>query len=1271
MAASVSPEKCNVMVQQLFSLMAVSESTQPRYLDENPSQILNETEMAGRLSASDRLSLIFDFPLRSCVLIAQVKANIWVRNGFSMRSQAANFKDLSLRDCDDANIHVLQFGAICLGSELFLTGLVDRFELVQWFQGETSSRSLAHFDQPQLVSLAESMLSLLVTILTERSMISGASLQKQVEREIIHYLACHRNGIAYSSLVKRVSDCLMEEIENKTDPNIPTFDEILLSVADFKFPDGSADHGVYALKDFYFQFVDTWFWHYTGNERDDVEDILRSRVESKRQKKLAVPEEEIIRPPSLMLIKPGTGVDRINDLIDSKVFVQIVFMTLWNVTRSVENSGLEPVKSDSLLSHAVHLLMIAFCICETKANDIQHKPKSSSFLSLSVIQKHIIPINGGAQVHPVSLLELVLGLVDRANEDDIKEQAYRLRYLVKQFEKQCGPEAQSLISGWRDKSNWHGTGGASEQKDASVINDKLTEQEKKKLASKARQAAIMAQFTAAQKSFVANYGDDIDELDDDDIDETTESNANSEFKSKKIEDRPDSRPWNYPTGTCIICQEDLDKSHKMYGMMSYLHPTAIRRQINFADANIMSKCMSLPNSLDTVIERHSADVRLSSTQRASSSSTNPLKSELAEWSKMETSPLKQTSIEGVHVTSCGHLIHFGCFQTYADSIANRHHSQPTRNHPESLARREFLCPVCKSLENCVIPIIRKSITETVNWSGCSVPWREQDVVSDETKMSLLAGWLQDVEDQSNTIASVVSTISIEDIAAPDDQNTLIESGSMDLDAGEGANPTFEGGASAPAGGVHSKWVKSLASDFVVQLFKHDSFLTTLRTAQRDISASTGTDVGTSNYSFAQIQKIYNDNFYRAFNIAERGIKRKVDFFRIEGDKGLEHMSRLWDTFAYTVASVEISCRGNASLWSPGAPISSLSSKIVNVGILNTINPQTLTHLRILSSSVLSSIMVVWSITKNKYYNFTERFLAALVNKQSLKSISSENQTPALLSGGFSHLVALSMIILTPATVSQSDNECELFKFIRLMWIFELVRCVTSIIESILIYGDEWIKDEKLVGVFKSKEGEWTHTTSAVGSDGQKHAYHVLEPPEDSSSTHDLSGLVKLIELVAIEMKLMPSAQAFVLESIDARIVKHLFESVGLVFARRCVILLYARFNMVPAGGATGFGVDLNESDDHMYDDIQYGDSTSELERLCSYLRLPSVASLFSTGLLDNAVIKDQVKHWVGDFGSKFANHYGVVWCSGRAKQKLESPENSGLLDPGMRLYNFV
>jgi E3 ubiquitin-protein ligase UBR1 len=60
------------------------------------------------------------------------------------------------------------------------------------------------------------------------------------------------------------------------------------------------------------------------------------------------------------------------------------------------------------------------------------------------------------------------------------------------------------------------------------------------------------------------------------------------------------------------------------------------------------------------------------------------------------------------------MMHLECFHVYTVSIRQRHRSQATRNHPESIPRKEYICPLCKSLGNVILPVSSSPVVHLNN-----------------------------------------------------------------------------------------------------------------------------------------------------------------------------------------------------------------------------------------------------------------------------------------------------------------------------------------------------------------------------------------------------------------------------------------------------------------------------------------------------------------------------------------------------------------------------
>jgi E3 ubiquitin-protein ligase UBR1 len=198
--------------------------------------------------------------------------------------------------------------------------------------------------------------------------------------------------------------------------------------------------------------------------------------------------------------------------------------------------------------------------------------------------------------------------------------------------------------------------------DAAAVEDA------RKNAAKARQKAILKDFAAAQQSFLEN-------LEDGDADD--EQNEHTSVPSM---------------GTCIFCQEELEDS-RPFGSLALIQPSRFIKAFPDNRWDALSYVLGAdPETIDVHVPCDCGDGALNNPFSSSSDATT----------------------FGMHTSLCGHMMHLDCFTVYLSSIRQRHRGQAQRNHPESISRKEFICPLCKSLGNCVLPAIRPPQNPTVN-----------------------------------------------------------------------------------------------------------------------------------------------------------------------------------------------------------------------------------------------------------------------------------------------------------------------------------------------------------------------------------------------------------------------------------------------------------------------------------------------------------------------------------------------------------------------------
>ncbi|KAG8874612.1 hypothetical protein FRB97_005779 [Tulasnella sp. 331] len=566
-------------------------------------------------NASERAVLtVVDFPLRVLTMVAQIRTGLWVRNGFAIRGQLLHYRDFMLRElCYDQDLFILQTAFVILDPNLVMVTILTRFQLVLWFSGHTPH---PNYEGSQLLSMVEEFLYVIITCVSEFANARHLTPLENVRRELLHGLAL--GPCSFTELCKRVAERIIDDIH---------LDKALSSVANYKPPTGTTDYGIYELKDEVFDEVNPFFYHYTRNRREEVETILKARI----TKKTGEANPIIIPKPLGIEFGPFTALPLV---FHSDVLLQIVFYALANILVQADSpAGVAP-SSDAVMDQAVHLIMLG----------LVEQPDAFTYLALNT---------AFGEDH----LTLVDIMCIAEQHEDFRASKPKIQWCLDEMTKIKPQEVKER----RPKASEDG---------ASAV----AEEEAKKKAAKARQAKIMQQFAAQQKSF-------LDQYEDDEEDTEMESERASTPLQEKVE----------PLGPCIVCQDELDHT-QAFGVLGFVQPSRLIKTISEPRLELFADILSGPASLDrSVAPPTPAD---GPRHPSSDDGVGPF----------GVTPSDETRF-GLYASVCGHLMHLECFAVYSASVEQRHLQQPTRNHPESVERTEFLCPLCKSLGNIILPVI--------------------------------------------------------------------------------------------------------------------------------------------------------------------------------------------------------------------------------------------------------------------------------------------------------------------------------------------------------------------------------------------------------------------------------------------------------------------------------------------------------------------------------------------------------------------------------------
>ncbi|KAK4129344.1 hypothetical protein N657DRAFT_686691 [Parathielavia appendiculata] len=629
----------------------------------------------------DYLMAAFDFPLRVCAWLAQMKAGMWVRNGLSLRHQAGTYRGVSQRDVSHhRDIFLLQVSLVVCDPSRVLASIVDRFGMEKWVKGFFEQKSKAQ-DDAQHLDVVEDMIHLLIVLLSDRTSLipsgddQGAHIAS-MRRDLTHVL-CFK-PLSFSDICLKLPDKFTERED---------FHTILDEMTTFKAPEGLTDVGTFELKPQYIENVDPYIAHYNKNQREEAEMAWRKCV----SKKTGKPVEDVVYEPRLRPIPSGVFAG-LGQFTSTGMFAQIIYYSLLyslvypNLTPQVPSTRVE-----TYLQVVLHLILIA--IAEDSSDEEQPQP---SFIATALTQQarsNFMPDAPQAKTI-VALLNLI------AFKDEFKA---------------CHPKVGLILRRMRQKRpkafevSYERLGLSVDRIDTAspAANSADEERERKKRAALDRQARVMAQFQAQQKSFMENQGDinwgEMDDLEDDD-------------DVPPMEEHRDF--WKYPSGTCILCQEDTD-DRRLYGTFAYFTESNILRQTDFQDPDFVREAFNTPDNLDRsaeairpfgvahenrqVIQKVNQEGQTFETERQLIGKGFPA----------------NLSRPGPVSIGCGHMMHYHCFEAYFDATVRRHGQQIARHAPEKTNRLEFVCPLCKALGNAFLPVIWKGKEES--YPGPLVP----------------------------------------------------------------------------------------------------------------------------------------------------------------------------------------------------------------------------------------------------------------------------------------------------------------------------------------------------------------------------------------------------------------------------------------------------------------------------------------------------------------------------------------------------------------------
>lgn len=424
------------------------------------------------------------------------------------------------------------------------------------------------------------------------------------------------------------------------------FDMILEELTNFKKPKTSKDTGTYSLKEKYLDEIDPYYFNYTANKKDDAIKFVKERIQKLFNKHF---HEAVIKPKSRNA--EDLGIYKfLGNFTTSRSFVEFLIRTM----KYIFDEGVH--KMDGLLETLLHLIHI--CAME----EMIDKERCGTFFDQVCI------------VSPVFETSLALQLYLILASEEFKNHHSKVREIFKVFDKKYHAIVKVLSE----------TCGNFNSANLDLVAEETlceNEVQRKKRVAKERQEKLMAKFKKQQSLFIKN------------------NNFCTDCSDTEMEDL-EEEGWKFPDPHCILCQ-DAAQDAGPFGIITYISKTSEFRDVPFDDPYWFLKSFSDGSNLNESPNEPSMP------EFHSEKWENYMK-KIDEDFVIGPGFRDQKLVHNKLVSlTCGHGMHFNCYMQFLYSNRSRL-SQITRNTPDSIEHREFLCPLCKAINNMFIPILWSS-----------------------------------------------------------------------------------------------------------------------------------------------------------------------------------------------------------------------------------------------------------------------------------------------------------------------------------------------------------------------------------------------------------------------------------------------------------------------------------------------------------------------------------------------------------------------------------
>lgn len=589
--------------------------------------------------------------LRTQVMVAQFRSGMWRRNGYSLAGQISYIHLPFLgTEMFDRDILMLQeCAAVCEANE-FIIHLLNKFQLFTWISSDTTREPLVG---PKAVSFHND----------EEIMAQTMSLGEEFLQLLLTIISeRYRVGVGEVEKEDEIKNeviqllCISPMTRSELTQNLFAEDnelDVVKSVAILR-RSTKASTGKYELKEEYYSRFNPFFYHYNRRQQSNALDAQLKRKKNLKESLICCPP-----PRPVTLTKQFGNLRELLRCDISLILIQkILKRTLGFPEHYRECSTKASIwfsTSDLQLDQSLHLIGLGLYEQERDVEGFR-------FIQ-SAAEKDIFKLLRDCYEHAKRSKDLIFWIMKKTLE------------LIGTI-----GSATSSSGDQRELDVIESIKGYFEPALEACDNAKQDSKKRNSELAAQRRDRILAMMKANQDKFLS-------------------SPATKQLVAKEA---PISRKAEETSHLCILCRDEqkINLENPTMVLLAYIQRSSVLSK-NKIDRRIPNYALTPSNQIkhQLWVSTWTRPVRRSPEVYSYTSDNG--------WS-YDATFMPSDLFFGPHISTCGHAMHFDCWQGYFDAIVKRETSRPNRNSRRisfELEKNEILCPLCECISNATIPIL--------------------------------------------------------------------------------------------------------------------------------------------------------------------------------------------------------------------------------------------------------------------------------------------------------------------------------------------------------------------------------------------------------------------------------------------------------------------------------------------------------------------------------------------------------------------------------------